>query len=384
MNLDAITLIVPTYNRPTHLTRLLNYYARKNVNLHFLILDSSQMEFRSSNKTTVSRLGAQARYMDFPSSISVAMKLYEGLKLVDTPYCAFCADDDLVFIEGLSQAASHLQNNPDYVSVDGIYLNFTQQQQIFDIHVEYAAKGISAQDPGARILKGYQKYESLFYGVFRTSQAVNIFSGVSQVPTLHYQELFQTTSALLLGKTMRLPIFYAARQSCHPADPARDKWQTYYWFAENPQDFLQHYLEYREILWTFYQNHVTEQNYAKDEFMKMLDMTHAVYFSIGCPPAYFHSVFQTKWANDTYKKTHVYFDNVTNQLKGTLQKKAETNFFAFARFIQKNISCLFSPFALVKLNARNKMKCRLNRELRWLAGVDIFRDAYRELCEYAE
>ncbi|RDI48149.1 TIGR00180 family glycosyltransferase [Aquicella lusitana] len=387
-NLQNVTLIIPTYNRPHYLTRLLNYYASKQTPIRFLILDSSDTQSKTSNEQAVAALGDKARYVNFPSTIPVAAKLFEGLKLVETPYCAFCADDDLVFIDGLLQALTTLQSNPDYVCVDGIYLNFNQVQNNVHLRIEYATKGIGAEDPGARVFKLYQKYESLFYGVFRTKNALDIFSGVSKNPSLHYQELFQATSALLIGKSHRLPIFYAARQHCDPADMNRDKWQTYYWFAENPKEFMEHYLLYREELWNFYQNHVAEQKYSKETFFQIMDIAHAMYFGVGCPPEYFHSVLQNKWPADVYQKSNLFSENVCNHLKSTRRVWLEASIENIIKWMPKILLSYYSLWDMRKLNkkiqryTKANWKCALARELKWLAGVDSFGHAYQELCLY--
>ncbi len=386
-HLQDITLIIPTFNRSQFLARLLNYYAAKKTPIHFLILDSSDEPTKTINESLYSILGERCRYVAFPPSMPVATKLLEGLKLVKTPFCAFCADDDLVFIEGLSQALAFLHKNPDYVCADGIYLNFNQIETNVHLTVEYATKGINTADPGVRVFRFYQKYESLFYGVFRTQQALTIFSGVVKNPSLHYQELFQASGALLLGKSHRLPEFYAARQHCNPADMTRDKWQTYYWFADNPKEFLEHYLIYREELWRLYQTTV-EPHYLQEEFFKILDLAHAMYFGTGCPPAYFHSVLQSKWPEDEFQKPNVFRDNICNQLKNPRHIWREK---AIARLLSWLSNLVPSFYSVRNMKALNKKiqsstniqwNCELGKELRWLASVAVFRDAYHELCRY--
>lgn len=387
-NLQSMTLIIPTFNRPAFLARLMKYYASKKTQIQFLILDSSDKETIEINKQASSVLGQQVRYVTFPSTLPVATKLLEGLKLVDTPFCAFCADDDLVFVEGLTQALTFLQDHPDFVCVDGIYLNFNPVGHNMHLVVEYATKGINAEDPGARIFKLCQKYESLFYGAFRTQHALNIFSGVVKNSSLHYQELFQATSALLIGKSNRLPIFYAARQHCNPADQQRDKWQTYYWFADNTKEFLEHYLIYREELWNFYQNHTLEKKHEKKDFFQFLDLAHAMYFSMGCPPEYFHNRLEAYWPQDKFQKSNAYKDNICNQLKSSSRRTRETWVQNAAKWIPNQIFSWHSKRDVRKLNneIQNKTKmnwnCLLSKDLRWLASVDIFRNAYYELCEY--
>lgn len=386
--LQDLTLVIPTYNRPQFLIRLLNYYASKNSQLQFLILDSSNEENRALNRQAVNGLGKHARYLDFSSSIPVATKLLEGLKQVQTSFCAFCADDDLVFVEGLAEAQSFLKDHPAYVCVDGIYLNFNPQGQDLHLVIEYATKGMNADDAGARVFRLFQKYESIFYGVFRTRDAVKIFTGVSKNPSLHYQELFQATSALLLGKSHRLPVFYAARQHCDPADMTRDKWQTYYWFADNPREFVDHYLAYREELWRFYQAHNPEKKYDQELFKRLMDVSHAMYFGIGCPPAYFHSALQPEaWPKDVFQKPG-YLTNICNQLKSSRRFWLESKMEKFSEVLPKVVASIYRPGSLRRLDravqkkTSMQWKCKLNRKLRWLARVSEFQTAYLELCKY--
>lgn len=390
LNLEQITLIIPTYNRPQYLSRLLNYYASKKTNLTFLVLDSSNEETQKLNQQATVVLGTQVRYMAFPSSMPVAVKLLEGLKAVATPFSAFCADDDLVFVEGLVAAAEFLSQHPDYVCVDGIYLNFNQINHDIHLHIEYATKGIGAESACARVFKLYQKYESLFYGVFKAKDALNIFSSVIKNTSLHYQELFQATGALLIGKSHRLPIFYAARQHCAPAEEQRDKWQTYYWFADNPNEFIAHYLVYRDELWRFYDMHASEQKHDQAQFYKMMDIAHAMYFGVGCPPEYFHSVLGVAWQSDKFQKANEFQDNICNQLKSPWRVGIEEWVDKLTTWLPKQLGAIYLFHNKGKLNkmiqasTNQSWRCELRKDVRWLASVPIFHHAYYELCSYMD
>ena len=243
----SITLVIPTYNRPLFLQRLLSYYQKRATTISFLVLDSSKPEIVEENARVIATLGTNYRHVIFPPSVQVASKLSQGLDLVETQYCAFCADDDIVFLETLERAREFLASNPGYVCADGIYLNFNQLGNDVHLSSEYASRGIDAEHPGARIFRLFQKYESLFYGVFRTPDLKEIFSSVRKIPSLHFQELFQATAALIKGKTHRLAEFFACRQHCEPAEPGRENWQTFYWFASNPDEFIRHYRSYCDV-----------------------------------------------------------------------------------------------------------------------------------------
>lgn len=386
--LSKLTLLIPTYNRPQYLSRLLHYYAGKTSALRILILDSSATAAQQLNAELALKLQQNLQYLSFPTTLSFAEKLHAGLQLITTPYCAFCADDDLVFIDGLCKAIEFMDNHSDYACADGIYLNFNQVNANIHLCIEYANKGITANNTGARIFKLYQKYESLFYGVFKTSQALTIFSGVCRNKSLHYQELFQATAALLLGKSQRLPYFYAARQNCQPAEINRDKWQTYYWFVDNPQEFVEHFLIYRTELWNFYNNNHPEPQYSQNEFYKVIDITHAMYFGIGCPPDYFHTSLQNYWPDERFKNINKITDNICNELKSKPRLILELLIAKVVFYLPKLLPILYSVQSNKKLNKHIQKQtnvpwnCILPGELRWLVGVKHFQSTYKELCLY--
>ncbi len=388
IELREVTLVIPTYNRHEHLQKLVNYYAEKKSNISFIILDSSDSKTKTLNAQVIAQLGVNARHIEYPSSMPVASKLAAGLSEVNTQFCAFCADDDLVFFEGLSAALDYLRSHPACVCVDGIYLNFYKVGNDVRLKLEYGGKGIDANHPCARVFRLFQKYESLFYGVFRTENLNHIFSSVSQISSLHYQELFQSVSALLIGKSHRLPVFYAGRQHCDPAEESRDKWQTYYWFAENRVEFIEHYLSYRDVLWQFYGQYGAEPRLDKKLFEQSMDLAHAVFFGLNCPPSYFHSVLQPCWPDDAYCQPDPLKDDICHQLKQTRHRFWDLYLDPLIEFVQRKCSVYFARHDVSSLNSevRNSTKtvwnCVLAKELRWLAGVDSFRHSYRELCLY--
>lgn len=386
--LEKMTLIIPTYNRHQHLKKLLNYYVQQKTPLSFLILDSSNAEVLAQNAQLCEAMGDSVKHVSYDSSIQVATKLLNGLQQVSTPFCGFCADDDLVFIDGIVAAIEFLQSHDDYVSADGIYLNFYTTGSNLNVKLEYSTRGIQAEDPGARLFQLCQKYESLFYGVFRTHDAVNIFSGVAQNTSLHYQELFQAVAALLIGKSKRLPIIYAARQHGDPADMTRDKWQTYYWFAENPREFIEHYQHYKVGLCHFYQSYASDKSLSVDKFAQLLDIAHAMYFGLGCPPEYFHTTLQNIWPKEPYQDRTHYSHNVSNELKHPFRVQYEMFFNKFAKWLPDKISSMYRIGAINRLNRQItkqlgiQLRCQLSPDVRWLASTAQFNRAYRELCLY--
>lgn len=388
-DLSDLTITIPTFNRPQHLNRLLTYYRQKKLKARFLVLDSSEDVTAEANAALVSSCGEHFRHVVFPSSLPVAAKLSQGLALVETAYSAFCADDDLIFPEALEHALEFLRNHADYVCTDGIYLNFFPSNGSINFQVEYGSRGIEAEHPGARVFRLFQSYESMFYAVFRTTDLRDIFSFVKDIPTLHYQELFQAAGALLKGKSHRLPEFYAARQHCDPAEPARDKWQTFYWFADDNLEFLSHYQAYRDDLWRFYVNFGAGPHMNEHAFNKAMDMAHVTFFSKNCPPEYFYSRLQQYWPTDAFKPGGDH-DGVYEDLKTQRRLNWEKALSGCMKKLERKMTNSASPTAQISLNkaaallAKNGpgWKCLLAADFQWMASVSKFRLAFLELCEY--
>jgi len=385
-----LTLVIPTFNRSNFLARLIAYYRRELSGASVLVLDSSNKDECARNATVVEGAGPSFRHVVFPPTLQVGSKLAQGLSMVNTRYSALCADDDLLFVEGLTRALEFLRAREDYVCADGIYLNFFPDTTRVRLKVENASEGIAFTHPGARIFRLFQRYQSLFYGVFRTTDLLHILDGVSRLPSLHFQELFQACAALLIGKTHRLPLFYAGRQHCEAAEPTRERWQTYYWFAEDRNEFLEHYVGYREELWAFYEKYGEEPHLERQDFIKAMDLSHAVFFSTNCPPRYFYSVLQTLWPGDTYVEGDSEQDDVCNQLRGSTLRVWGSQFSKSVVRWLKFVSSYYGSSSVSSLNRVVQRECRtawicdLVPELRWMAGDAEFRRAYIELCRYLD
>lgn len=395
------TLVIPTYNRPELVRRLVTYYLKRGTAMQLLVLDSSKAEIAAANAEWFKTCGGSVRHVIFPETLQPAAKLARGLSMVSTPYASFCADDDLVFPQGLADAIRFLDVNSDYVCAHGLYLNFQVHAGSRDVNVwrEYGGPGNEAGHSGARIFRLFQNYESLFYATFRTTDLRDIFAEVRSIPSLHFQELFQSVATLIKGKVKRLPVLYAARQSIEAAQPERDNWQTYYWFASNAAELLQHYRNYAGDLWLFYEAHGGASRLDRVAFQRMLDMSHAVYFSANCPPPYFYSVLQEWWPQDGFVEPgHTdLFDQLDASesaiaaaaVFGSIPKSRWTlcSLFSAAREVLL-ATCYLPHRRFLDWQARRlggtAWTCRLPWNLRWLAGRPHFRRTYLDLCLYLD
>lgn len=397
------TLVIPTYNRPEHLRRLIRYYRTRAPSMRLLVLDSSLPAVVEDNARMISGSGTSARHVIYPDTTSLAVKLARGLELVDTAYASICADDDLVFPDALQQAVTFLDDHPDHVGAHGLYLNCRRQDNNIHVTSEYAGPGNEAGHAGARIFRLLQKYESLFYAVFRAGDLREILLAMSKLGTVHYQELFQSAAAVIRGKIRRFATIYAVRQSCEPAQPGREKWQTHSWFADNPGEVFEGYRIYCEALWNYYEKHGATPRLDRDAFSRVMDLSHAVYFSAGCPPRYFHERLQDLWPADDYlaagrvdlmdglgRPRYMPRRHMSWQLDSHVYQMPPGQKYPFSFLLWCGWLALRAAPSLFLLNRHVRQtcpvawQCRLPWELRWLATTPVFRLAYFEFCEYLD
>lgn len=273
--------------------------------MNLIVLDSSSDKHAADNAASIAELNQSdqlIQYFRYSSDIPMAEKIAQGLENVQTPYVSLCADDDIVFPDALEQAIGVLEQDTSVAAAHGIYVSFhVGKRRVLQIMREYSGPSIDAPHSGARIFRFCQLYESLFYAVCRTSNLLCVFQSVRSIETLAYQEFFQSLALLIFGKSVRLPILYAGRRSGDAAEPDREKWQTYYWFADDRADFLHHYADFQKRMVSFYgANSVDEKTLSSEDFEKALDLAFTIYFSQGCPPAYFHYRLQDLWPGNEF------------------------------------------------------------------------------------
>jgi hypothetical protein len=146
-----------------------------------------------------------------------------------------------------------------------------------------------------------QKYESLYYGVYRSDDLKIIFESAATNDNLHFQELHQSVAALMLGEHHRLNKIYGARQNCVPADSKREKWQTTYWFAENSVEFIAKYSLYTENVYKFYTTNVQTPHISRHQFKHFINVSHAIFFSKSCVVPYMHQALSELWPEKEFR-----------------------------------------------------------------------------------
>ncbi|MDO8504047.1 MAG: TIGR00180 family glycosyltransferase [bacterium] len=138
--MTKITIIIPTYNRPHCLKRILNYYysfielpkeAKMKDDFEFIVADSSSPENKIKNKEIISRFcDLNIRHIkNYPEEMNPWHKFADAVKYAKNEYCLFCSDDDFVFPKSVVFCADFLRNNSSFAAAHGHYIMFRLEEK---------------------------------------------------------------------------------------------------------------------------------------------------------------------------------------------------------------------------------------------------------------
>jgi glycosyltransferase domain-containing protein len=277
---QKFTLVVPTYNRPADLARLLAYLGRERPEFAVLVLDSSAPPARAENAAALAR-APFAKRLEFDSAMPPWEKFWRGAEQVDTEYCAFCADDDLVLVRSIAPIVEFLEKNRDYGMAHGWYFSFYDAAQFGLTATVYRGASIDEDSALARLHTLFRRYEALTYGVHRTAVLRKVMQSVQSVRTMLGRELLGGAVAVVAGKAARLPLFYYGR-SLGPSQPYTG-WHPLEMLLDKPASLYEDYTAYRAILVDALAG--TESAYSREQLATILDLIHFRYLSDYVKPA---------------------------------------------------------------------------------------------------
>lgn len=240
------TLVIPTYNRPDDLRRLLGFLAWQKADFPVLVLDSSGPEAHERNAETARGLGLNLRLERFDPRMPPWEKFRCGAEMVATEFSSMCADDDLVLVSSLGPLVHFLRTSPAYSVAHGWYFGF-YLGDVFGIRqVVYRGASLDAERPAERLYQLFSEYQALTYGVHRTAVLRDIMTEVQGVQTMLGRELLGGALAVVAGKVARLPLLYAGR-NLGPSAAYLD-WTPFHFLLQSPQRLFEEYRRYRDIL----------------------------------------------------------------------------------------------------------------------------------------
>jgi glycosyltransferase domain-containing protein len=289
-----LTLVIPTYNRAHLLAALLGYLETEKADCRVLVLDSSHPEVVLANRARVAASSLDVEFAEFPD-LDPTEKWRQGIHKVATPFCALCADDDLVVLEGTRQCLSTLSANPAASVVQGYSFTFLARPD-GDMelnNIVYFNPTIDDDSPLARLDKLYQQYQAPSYGIFRTPALQRIFDALQPMTEILARELLWSSLTVIDGQLIRLPNFSYGR-SMGPST-TYERWHPLEWFCKDPDSLFAQYLPYRELVAAaVMQRPDNEQQLG--EVRDVLDVIHLRYLARHAPDSVLEFIAEQQMA----------------------------------------------------------------------------------------
>lgn len=130
---DSVTIVIPTHCRHGYLKRCVDWFTR--CGYPIVVADSTSAPWRVPSGL------ANVNYVHVPGGFEVYIKkLLQALNHVNTPFVAFCADDDLILPSGLDQSVDFLKTNPDYSFCQGysyLFQEICHKFILWPMHYDY-------------------------------------------------------------------------------------------------------------------------------------------------------------------------------------------------------------------------------------------------------
>jgi len=290
MDKHLYTLIVPTFNRPESLKRLLRYLVAHEVDFPVLVLDSSSPKVRKINRRLITSLDFSCDYIEFQEDVHPFDKFREGIEGVKTPLCGLCADDDIPIIEGIRASFDFLNQHPDYTVAHGYYFQFAlDANQLRITNITYYTPDYDMNEPLARLHALLRHYQALTYGTYRTNALLKIFNMVRPVKSILARELLSSALAVVYGKVARLPVMFCGR-NLGPSNSYAN-WHPLEWLISNPDGLFVEYVYYRNLILN--ETLATLDNgYDQATTRRIIDLIHMQYLARHMPSESFDHIIE--------------------------------------------------------------------------------------------
>ncbi len=236
------TLLISTKNRPFLLERALKYYS--DWDCEIIVCDGSDLPFQFDFKNII--------YIHLPN-LPVVKKILHGINQVKTEYFCLAADDDFFIKSSFINGINFLQNNEDFVGVQGQFANFQiKDNEIYfcNSYLENNNRIISNNDFSKRIIYAFNNLTIHAYSLFRTNAAKKAIEVSSKLNSSVHCEICLIIFPLLYGKHLSTFDLWAIRDTARYTDHSKSDSKNY---DESPYiDFSQYILtqeffEYKKL-----------------------------------------------------------------------------------------------------------------------------------------
>ena len=204
-----ISIVIPTHERQHVLKRAIEYYQSFDL-ANIIICDSSVQPnlFAINNDKIV--------YHHLPG-MSFAAKILFGITESVTPFICLSADDDFLGQTGLNSGLNFLKQHHDYVSVQGMYTQFTYQGNsrtlFYNLSNKYINNQLQSDIPEERVVASMKPYIQQLYSLHRKEAIAKAIQLAVLVPRITNVEIACSLVSMIFGKHKILNEFWMARDS---------------------------------------------------------------------------------------------------------------------------------------------------------------------------
>jgi glycosyltransferase domain-containing protein len=284
----VLTVVLPTRNRADHCACQLRFLRDNGFEYPIVVLDGSDDDQAEAVRSACVNM---AEYRRFDRLFRLVDKLATVVPGVATPYVVLIPDDDIVLPGAIAAALAFLQGHPDHVVAHGYFLSFgienqnlenqnldnqALETQDFDIHdVIGFTPSIEEASPLARHYHLFRRYQSFYWGVFRTNVFSTAVTAARAMNVVLFRELTVMSTSVLQGKVARLPMVYAL-EGAAPSHAAIHDSNPMFWLLRDAQSFFTSYLAFRDGIAQFIRaKGIDVPQQARLE--QILDISHATY-----------------------------------------------------------------------------------------------------------
>lgn len=219
--LSKLTLVIPTYNRPSYALRCMRYWSGQSLTVH--VMDGSPLPISFDR---LDGLAGNIHYHHLP--VSFIERLEAALGLVDTEYVTIGGDDEFFLPSGLAACISELDSQPALVSCMGRCLRFAHAGKRVIGNADYLSMedySILQSDPVDRMVAHMSSYTcSTIYSVVRAPVWHRAFLTFvkKEFPVYAIGELQVELAICYQGKSRVLPVLMWMRSGEAPPTRGTD------------------------------------------------------------------------------------------------------------------------------------------------------------------
>jgi glycosyltransferase domain-containing protein len=219
-----ISIMIPTKNRPNFILRQLEYYSKAKFQGNILVGDASNQKLFNKTKKNIKKYEKNLKIQHFHKpDLSTDITNSFLCHQVETDFCAYVADDDIILVESLSECINFLNQNQEYSSVHGkaflMSLEGGEGKPIGKVvSISNYKMATSIKDSALdRVEEYFDNPRNLNMAVIRTSINIDAFNVVNDLSSYYasyiFCEVIHASVVLARGKVGEINQAYLIRQS---------------------------------------------------------------------------------------------------------------------------------------------------------------------------